>query len=81
MKYDLIAKMEQLGPAQFFYTLSCANKRWEENLATILSKVKPDVTVMHYLEEIAGSENFLEVEGKEKTFNYNEDYQDEGRSG
>ena len=77
MKYDLIAKMEQLGPAQFFYTLSCANKRWEENLATILSKAKPDVTVMHYLEEIAGSENFLEVEGKEKTFNNIEDYQDE----
>ena len=41
MKLDLIAKLEQLGPASFFYTLSCANKRWEDNLATILFKVRP----------------------------------------
>ena len=34
MKYDLIAKMEQLGPPQLFYTLSCADKRWDENLVT-----------------------------------------------
>lgn len=64
MKYDLIAKMEQLGPVQFFYTLSCANKRWLEILATILAKTRPDLTVLHYLEEISGSENFLDSEEK-----------------
>ena len=51
MKYDLIAKMEQLGPPQFFYTLSCANKRWAENTATILAKTRPDLNVMHSQEE------------------------------
>ena len=64
MKYDLVAKMEQLGPVQFFYTLSCANKRWEENLATIVAKTYPGVIVLHFIEEIACNESILE--GKEK---------------
>jgi hypothetical protein len=51
MRYDLIAKMEQFGPPQFFYTLSCANKRWEENSATIIAKTRPDLEVMHCTEE------------------------------
>ena len=74
MKYDLIAKMEQLGPPQFFYTLSCANKRWKENAATILAKTRPDLKVMHYLEE-NGIEEFLDI-NKKKTIDM-EDYEDE----
>jgi hypothetical protein len=72
MKYDLIAKMEQLGPPQFFYTLSCANKRWQENAATILSKTRPDLTVMHCLEEKGGYENLNNRKRKDK-----EEYEDE----
>ena len=45
MKFGLIAKIEQLGPVKFFYTLSCANKRWEENLGVLLHEV--DVQI-HY---------------------------------
>ena len=72
MKYDLIAKMEQLGPPQFFYTLSCANKRWKENAATILTKTRPDLNVMHCLEEKGGCENMNSRKRKDK-----EDYEDE----
>jgi hypothetical protein len=60
MRFDLIAKMEQLGPPQFFYTLSCANKRWEENTATILAKTRPDLVVMHSQEE-TGSDEILNI--------------------
>ena len=72
MKYDLIAKMEQLGPPQFFYTLSCANKRWEDNAATILAKTRPDLKVMHCQEEDDGGEGFIYDEANEK-----EEYEDE----
>ena len=73
MKLDLIAKLEQLGPSAFFYTLSCANKRWQDNLATILAKTRPDLKVMHYKEEL--STRFLDINltrSKEK-----EQYEDE----
>ena len=33
-----MAKLEQLGPFQFFFTLSCADKRWDENFVSILSQ-------------------------------------------
>jgi hypothetical protein len=65
MKYDLVAKMEQLGPPQFFYTLSCANKRWKENAATMLAKTRPDLKVMHTLEE-KGIKEFLDANTKKE---------------
>ena len=33
---DILAKMEQLGPFQIFFTLSCAEMRWPEILVAIL---------------------------------------------
>ena len=33
---EVLAKLEQLGPFQFFFTLSCADKRWDENFVSIL---------------------------------------------
>ena len=72
MKFDLIAKMEQLGPPQFFYTLSCANKRWEENAATILSKTRHELNVMHCQEELGGEEILVNRKAKDK-----EEYEDE----
>ena len=30
-KYEMMAKLDNLGPFQFFFTLSCADKLWEEN--------------------------------------------------
>ena len=35
-KYEMLAKLENLGGFQIFFTLSCAEMRWEENFAAIL---------------------------------------------
>ena len=35
-KYELIARLENLGPFQIFFTLSCADKRWNENFTSLL---------------------------------------------
>ena len=35
-KYELLAKLDNLGPFQLFFTLSCADMRWSENFAAIL---------------------------------------------
>ena len=35
-KYELLAKLDNLGPFQLFFTLSCADMRWYENVAAIL---------------------------------------------
>ena len=76
MRYDLIAKLEQLGPFQFFYTLSCADKRWDENLATILTKKYKNIKVMHILEELSQSDSILDTENEE-THRENYEYSDE----
>ena len=49
-KYEMLAKLDNLGPFQLFFTLSCADMRWDENFAAILLErdwelnyeVKPD---------------------------------------
>ena len=35
-KYEMQAKLENLGPFQFFFTLSCADSRWDENFSSLL---------------------------------------------
>ena len=35
-KYEMLAKLHNLGAFQLFFTLSCADMRWEENFAAIL---------------------------------------------
>ena len=80
MKFDLIAKMEQLGPPQFFYTLSCANKRWEENSATILAKTRPDLKIMHSQEETGNEERLNIRKDNQKEYeeeDENEEFEDE----
>ena len=36
---EMVAKIAQLGPFQFFFTLSCADKRWAENFVSILTQL------------------------------------------
>jgi len=36
VKYEMIAKLENLGAFQLFFSLSCADLCWEENFAAIL---------------------------------------------
>ena len=35
-KYEIIAKIENFGAFQFFFTLSCADMRWTSNFAPLL---------------------------------------------
>ena len=44
-RYELLAKLEQLGPFQFFFTLSCADKRWDENWTSIFGQEGAKVTI------------------------------------
>ncbi|HIC32728.1 MAG TPA: hypothetical protein EYO76_12510, partial [Flavobacteriaceae bacterium] len=54
-RYDVIAELEQLGVFVFFYTLSCADKRWDEMWATILRS--EGYNVMHIDEEYEYEKN------------------------
>ena len=49
-RYELMARLENLGAFQFFFTLSCADMRWPENFTALLQ----DQTIK-YVEE-----NFIE---------------------
>ena len=35
--YEMIAKLENLGPFQWFFTLSCADRKWDENFSSLLA--------------------------------------------
>ena len=37
-KKEMIAKLDNFGPFHFFYTLSCADMRWDENFTSILKE-------------------------------------------
>ena len=38
-KFEMFAKLDNLGPFHFFFTISCADIRWNENFSTILRKL------------------------------------------
>merc|ERR1712020_768670 len=38
VKYEMIAKLENLGPFHIFFTLSCGDLRWSSNFTTYLQK-------------------------------------------
>ena len=52
-KYEMIAKLENLGPFQFFFTLSCADSRWDENFSSILADLGISI---HYHFDANGNE-------------------------
>ena len=45
----MLAKLHNFGPFQFFFTLSCADLRWNENFATIIRE--RGWTIRHSIEE------------------------------
>ena len=45
-KHEMLAKLDNLGPFHFFFTLSCADRRWEENFSSILRK-RTDVEIVY----------------------------------
>ena len=40
----MFAKLDNFGPFHFFFTLSCADLRWNENFAAILRANKCEIT-------------------------------------
>ena len=44
LRYDIFAKIEQLGPFNLFFTLSCAEMRWPEMMAAVLESEGHQVT-------------------------------------
>ena len=52
-KYEMQAKLENLGPFQFFFTLSCADSRWDENFSSILRSLGVSVKYEFDSEEMS----------------------------
>ena len=42
-KHEMIAKLDNLGAFHMFFTLSCADMRWDENFASILQEKGFDI--------------------------------------
>ena len=44
-KYELLAKLDNFGPFHVFWTISCADTRWQSNLTAALEELDPDWNV------------------------------------
>ena len=53
----MLAKLDNLGPFQFFFTLSCADKRWDENLSSILRSL--DIAIEYILDNNGHEETIV----------------------
>ena len=75
-KMEMIAKLDNFGPFQFFFTLSCADILWEENFAAFLREQGRKIVY-----EIEGSADTTFVEDDEgnkvELQDYIKDYMDE----
>ena len=38
-KNEMLSKLDNLGPFQFFFTLSCAATRWSENFSSLIRRL------------------------------------------
>ena len=52
-RHEMIAKLENLGPFQWFFTLSCADKKWDENFTSLLRET--NVEIEYEVSDIDGS--------------------------
>ena len=60
---ELLAKLENLGPFQFFFTLSCADNRYEENFTSVLAEA---YTIVYKV--VKGRERaFIVIDGAEES--------------
>ena len=63
-KYEMQAKLENLGPFQFFFTLSCADNRWDENFSSLLRNL--GVTVNYEFDSEGNNTTIIkDINGKE----------------
>lgn len=63
-KYEMMAKLDNLGAFQLFFTTSCADMRWEENITTILRE--KGLKIEYRLQSTIGSND----EGEEEEVTY-----------
>ena len=57
-RYEVIAKLEQLGAFQFFFTLSCADRRWPETFVAILRQKGLNISYTPSKEKSTGKYSF-----------------------
>ena len=60
-RQELFAKMKQLGPFDLFWTVSCGEPEWAEEIAAILKKLGHDVRYVN--ETWKGSEEEILIDG------------------
>ena len=71
-RFEVIAKLEQLGPFHFFFTLSCADRRWDEIFVSLLRQRGLKITYEKVENPEEGTYSyrapdiFVEEEGKPK---------------
>ena len=51
-RYELLARLENLGPFQYFFTLSCADMRWPENFTALLRDQTITYVEENFIEEV-----------------------------
>ena len=69
----MLAKLDNLGPFQFFFTLSCADSRWDENFSSTLRKLGVCIEYVHkskglektFVKDSQGNKKELEMYLKE----------------
>ena len=61
VKYDMIAKLENIGPFHLFFTLSCGDTRYDENFSTFL--VQKGYTMEYICRDDGTTETFVKCKG------------------
>ena len=69
-KYEMIAKLENLGPFQWFFTLSCADMKWEENFSSLLTE--RDLTIEYEVLPDGSTKTTVKKDGWENPMNLDE---------
>ena len=65
LRYEMIARLENVGPFHIFFTLSCGDMRWSANFTPVLEKLG---CTMHYEMDPEGREEVtVEVKAGNKT--------------
>ena len=65
-KMELLAKLDNFGPFQFFFTLSCGDKRWNENFSALLHEF--DMNISYERDDLTSEINvFITIDGEQLT--------------
>ena len=59
-RYELLARLENLGPFTFFFTLSCGDMRWPENFTALLKDQTVTYEEIDFKEEVKVNGMLLE---------------------